>query len=204
MVHSWVVLVHGLLATIWLTIVLVGFAVWEIYDRTPGDNPSLVTNQPAARGHLELVMFVHPHCPCARASLSELKMILTIAKPELKVRVLFVRPVGADPGWVQGSLWDEALELPGVEVACDEDGAEAKQAQAIISGHVVLRDATGAVLFHGGITPGRNRVGSNPGRQSVMAWLRGERGATSTAPVFGCPLLCNRSCCAEENLTCPK
>ena len=39
-----------------------------------------------------LVMFVHPHCPCTRASLAELTAILTRCNGKVACRLVFVRP----------------------------------------------------------------------------------------------------------------
>jgi hypothetical protein len=191
MIPTRVVIRRTLPVSVWLVVAIAGFAAWENYDATPGDCPQPRAPQAIAKGPLQLTMFLHPHCPCARASLEELQAILSPPCPALHVRILFVRPVGAATGWEQSSLWDAASQLPGVQVGCDVDGAEAQQAGAIISGHVVLRDATGIVLFQGGITRGRNRSGDNPGRQAVTAWLHGETAAITTAPVFGCPLVSN-------------
>lgn len=191
MIPTRVVIRRTFLVSLWLVVAIAGFAAWENYDATPGDHPRPTTPQASAKRPLDLVMFVHPHCPCARASLEELKAIVSPPNPELRVRIVFVRPVGATVGWERSSFWDDALQIPGVQVGCDVDGVEAKQVGAKISGHVVLRDAHGTVLFQGGITRGRNRSGVNPGRQAVTAWLHGETAAITTAPVFGCPLVSN-------------
>jgi hypothetical protein len=195
-------LVLGALWVVWLGGIAAGFAVWEAYESTPGDAPQPAPTEHPAAGPWRLVMFVHPHCPCARASLGELRSLLAECPADVTVRVLFVRPVGVAEGWERGELWDAATEVPGVRVECDAGGAEARRAGATTSGHVVLYDAAGAVAFRGGITRARGRVGDSPGRRAVADILRGESGVDRAAPVFGCPLFAN--CGDEDTGTCPR
>src|SRR5882724_6512036 len=39
-----------------------------------------------------LIMFAHPHCPCTRASLSELARLLTQTPDKLNTYVVFLKP----------------------------------------------------------------------------------------------------------------
>jgi hypothetical protein len=141
------------LVAAWLGAVAAGFAAWEAYDSTPGDTPEQPEAIDAPAGPWELTMFVHPHCPCARASLGELRALLAEVPPGTGARVVFVRPAGVADGWERGELWDAAAELPGVRVECDPGGVEARRAGATISGHLVVHDGAGAVAFRGGIHP---------------------------------------------------
>jgi hypothetical protein len=109
------------------------------------------------------------------------------AAPDLSVRVVFVRPAGCPDGWERGGGWELAAGVPGAELACDTTGDEARRFGAETSGHAVLTDPAGAVVFRGGLTPARGRTGESPGRQAVLAWVNSGGGA-ETAPVFGCPL----------------
>lgn len=173
-------------AALWLASVGCGFWLWERYDSTPGltaePAPPSAPDAPAGGGW-NLTLFGHPRCPCFRASLGELADVIR-TNPELSVRVVFVCPPGA--GWERGDTWDVASRLPGVAVRGDP-GAEAKRLGAATSGHAVLTDPTGRVVFRGGLTPARGRTGASAGRQAVLAWTRTGNGAP-TAPVFGCPL----------------
>ncbi|HUR53184.1 MAG TPA: hypothetical protein VMZ71_03580 [Gemmataceae bacterium] len=74
-----------------------------------------------------------------------------------------------------------------MEVECDRDGATARKFGAETSGHAVLTDPTGRVVFRGGLTQARGRTGASEGRNAVTVWVSGGVGATVT-PVFGCPL----------------
>jgi hypothetical protein len=174
-------------AVAWLSSIAAGFWCWERYDTTPSSaGTAIVEASEPLRNHWQLTVFAHPYCPCTRAALRELTE-MTHAAPELSVRVLFVRPVGARGDWEHSDSWETAARIPGVEVTCDANGAEARRFGAETSGFAVLTDSTGRVVFRGGLTQARGRTGESAGRRAVLAWVSSGSGAT-TAPVFGCPL----------------
>lgn len=138
-----------------------------------------------------LVMFVHPHCPCTRASLSELEIILARCQQQQRTYVVFLQPGQFDDGWSQSGLWDYAQSLPQVTCHVDDDGREAKVFGARTSGQAVVYDAAGQLRFQGGITSSRGHAGDNVGRASLMAVLQRQEAkptAASNFCVFGCPL----------------
>ena len=55
------------------------------------------------------------------------------------------------------------------------------------SGHALLFDRDGHLLFSGGITPARGHEGDNFGASAIAARLAG-RPAPAETPVFGCPI----------------
>lgn len=173
-------------AVAWFGAIAIGFWVWERYDTTPGATGKPTVAAGEARDHWQLTFFAHPHCPCTRAGLGELAEI-TRSAPTLSVRVLFVRPPEARLGWEHGDSWDAATQLPGAKVTCDEGGGEARRLGAETSGFAVLANPDGHVVFRGGLTLARGRVGESAGRRAVLAWLNSGNGNPS-APVFGCPL----------------
>jgi hypothetical protein len=111
------------------------------------------------------------------------------------VRVCFFKPAGAADQWAQTGLWRDAAAIPGVQVQTDEDGVEAGRFQVQTSGHVVLYDARGQLLFGGGVTSERGHSGDNPGRTALTEWLGGAGAASSRVDVFGCSLLEPDSVC---------
>lgn len=188
---------------LWFGAVAAGFAAWERYDATPGNSlqPKLPQRHPAT-GRWELTMFTHPRCPCTRASLTELREILRRTHTDLDTRIVFVRPKGVAPDWERGELWDSAAEIPHVRVDCDMNGMEASSAGATVSGHVVLRNPAGEIVFRGGITKSRGRIGENTGRRIILALLQGDSVDHSETPTFGCPLFTPRECCEKEGVAC--
>src|ERR1700734_3391131 len=58
----------------------------------------LVTDKPT------LVIFVHPRCPCTRASLHELDGLLALTENRVSATVVFTIPDGVPAGWERGDL----------------------------------------------------------------------------------------------------
>lgn len=175
--------VWWLIGVAWLAAITGGLWAWERYDTTAGTDRPTATTAPVARWQLTVV--VHPHCPCARATMTELAEVCREVA-ELVVRVVFVRPPGSADGWEHGRLWDAAVRLDGVELQLD-DGSEARQLGAETSGLAVLAAPDGRIVFRGGLTRARGREGDSAGRRAVLDWVRGSTGPAA-APVFGCPL----------------
>jgi hypothetical protein len=136
-----------------------------------------------------LVMFVHPHCPCTRASLAELTAILTQCNGKIACRLVFVRPAEVAADWEQTDLWRTAKRLPGVDVVLDSTGDQARRFGAQTSGECFLYDARGRLLFHGGITQSRGHEGDNSGRQAIISLVEGRIAESNRTEVYGCALL---------------
>src|SRR5262249_51660441 len=142
--------------------------------------------------------FVHPRCPCSRATVANLARLLAHCPGPVEADVLFYRPGDAEEAWQPTDLWESAAAVPGVGVGWDEDGVEAARFGARTSGHVVIYDSEGVLRFKGGITSSRGHEDDNPGLDSAAAAL-GSALPGADHPVFGCPL--NSPCprCREED-----
>ena len=103
--------------------------------------------------------------------------------------IVFTLPKGVAPHWEQGELWQEATTIPGVHVITDQDGREAERFGVKGSGHVLLYQPSGRLVFSGGITPSRGHEGDNPGRSAVINLVLDGRSPVNQTPVYGCPLL---------------
>jgi hypothetical protein len=176
--------VWWLVGLAWLAAVAGGLWAWERYDTTAGADRPVGAPAPAT-ARWQLTVFVHPHCPCARATVTELAEVQREA-PELAIRIVFVRPPDTTDGWERGRLWDAAANLTVVNVTT-HDGSEARRLGAETSGIALLTQPDGRVVFRGGLTMARGREGDSAGRRAVVDWVQG-RVAPATAPVFGCPL----------------
>ena len=178
----------------WAICVVAGFGSLYIYKARPGAAGTTVARWPAAtrlaldRTRPNLVMLAHPHCPCTRASLRELAKLLARVRDRVRPHVVFVRPDGVADDWERTELWRSAAAIPGVTVAIDEHGDEARRFGIETSGHVVLYDATGTLLFRGGITASRGHEGDSFGQQRIVSLLTTHTADRSDAPVFGCGL----------------
>ena len=135
-----------------------------------------------------LVMFVHPRCPCSRASLEELAVLMTHCQNRLNVQIVFFKPRTFTTDWARTDLWESAARMPGVVPRVDSGGDEQQRFRARVSGEVFVYLPSGRLLFHGGITGGRGHVGENAGRTALESFLLRGEAATRTTPVFGCSL----------------
>jgi hypothetical protein len=179
---------------VWLAAVVFGSVWLWRYKSTPGAaGPaprSWPTEASIARttGMPTLVMFAHPWCPCTRASIGELAVVMSKAAGHVDAHVLFDRPSSEADDWTATDLWRSASAIPGVTVHIDRDGEEAARFGAETSGHVVLYDAEGRLRFSGGITNARGHAGDSEGRRAVLALVLHGDSNRSQAPVFGCSL----------------
>jgi hypothetical protein len=186
-----------LLAAAW--VIAVGSGLWAMfeYEMTPGEVAATPVVWPAAsvldlhRGHPTFVMFVHPHCPCTRASLDELMILATRRDKLMKTIVVFLKPTRFEQDWEKTDLWKTAASIPGATLFSDVAGKEIGRFGATVSGESLLYDPAGNLIFHGGITPSRGHRGDNAGLFAVEALVAGEATSLRQTPVFGCSL-CER------------
>lgn len=183
------------LGLLWLGGFLVGMKTLAAYDNTPGVPAAPPASWPAGTrfrrdsGKPTLMLFVHPRCPCSRASLSELEELMAQARGRLAVYVLFYRPSKYPRGWEQTDLWFHAAAIPGVTALPDPDGESAQAFGAATSGQAIFYDSAGRERFRGGITGARGQSGDNAGSRAILALVKGERADAPITPVFGCSLL---------------
>lgn len=183
-----------LTGTVWLMVVLAGALLLTQYSLSAGSAGSppqqwpTTSRVPLESGLPKLVLFLHPRCPCSRATLGELEQLMAHCQGRLSAEVLFIRPEGVAENWEKTDLWTTAEAIPGVEARADQDGVEARLFQAETSGQTLLYDASGHLLFHGGITLSRGHAGDNPGRSALEALLWHELVSPVPTPVFGCAL----------------
>jgi len=90
--------------------------------------------------------------------------------------------------WEIAGLWESVANMPGVKLSVDNDGIEARRFGSSTSGHVMLYNTQGQLVFSGGITAARGHSGENDGRSAIVALLTQGQAATDETPVFGCQL----------------
>ncbi|MGF1580943.1 MAG: hypothetical protein ACFCD0_16385 [Gemmataceae bacterium] len=185
------------LGVLWIGSVMIGFWCLWLYEWTPGvsSQPPFRwpkrTRLPLDRKYPTLVAFIHPHCPCSRATLSELKRALPPRVTGVRTHVVFRTPEEPSSNWTDTTNVRHARELPGASIWMDEAGHETKLFRATVSGHVVLYRPSGRRVFSGGITGSRGHEGANAGRTALMEWICDQASQVRETPVYGCPLFSN-------------
>jgi hypothetical protein len=191
---------------VWLMVVCGATILMTRYANTPGNDGPAPAAWPNGSHlsfdsiHGTLLMFVHPHCPCTRASLGELEQLLAEVSKPPTVQVAFVKPPATAPDWAATDLWRNASAILGVKVYLDSGGLEAQRFHAGTSGQTLLYGRDGRLRFQGGITLARGHAGDNPGRTALRELLREGHSHQVQTPVFGCGLF--ESQCQKGDVLC--
>jgi hypothetical protein len=186
----------GHLVIAWGVICVVGTSFLWRYESAPGavgEVPAHWPSQSALSRDANrdtLVLAIHPHCPCSRATIRELSRVMTRCQSGLNTLVLFVKPHEMPDDWAHTDLWSSAQAIPGVSVRQDVDGQEAQRFGAMTSGQCALYSRSGELLFEGGITFSRGHEGDNEGDDAIIDAVTSGHGSGPVAKtdVYGCPL----------------
>ena len=196
-------------SALWFAAICFGSVALLRYESRP-DEPNAALRMWPAQSKLRLnenlptlILFAHPKCPCTRATLGELSVLIARCSEKVATTVIFTKPADVDDNWVDTDLWRNAEAIPGVTVLRDDSGVEARRFGAVTSGEVMLYARDGKLLFHGGITDARGHAGDNEGRTAIALLLEGKRCNTTTTRVFGCRLFAGHSV-QPSQLTCPR
>ncbi len=147
-----------------------------------------------------LLVFVHPQCPCTRATISELSKLMTRHRADLATYVIVFAPATKPSDWNRSDIVDATRAIPGVTVVEDFQGAEANRFRVSTSGQTLLYDTAGHLTFSGGITGARGQEGDNPGLHSLISVIDNHstlnktvqkidtptKNSIKTSRVFGC------------------
>ncbi|PQO45433.1 hypothetical protein [Blastopirellula marina] len=150
-----------------------------------------------------LLVFLHPECPCSRATLDNLEPV--IRDRDIAVVVICLGQLDLDScedldhlGGCHSQLrrWSQ---YSNVNLVSDPVGQESDRFGAATSGYCLLFDGKGQLLYRGGVTSSRGHRGANAGVASLTTILDRSGPATDTYPVYGCPL--QEEQCKEPNLS---
>jgi len=189
--------VRAVLAAFALGAAVGGTAYAAVHDAAPGElgaAPRAWPSDTSLAAPLErpvLLVFVHPRCPCTRATMTELARLAPRLDGRVDVRVAAYRPASSSSDWAEGRVLDVARSLRDVALIDDVAGTEARRFDALTSGTALLYSARGELLFRGGITPGRGHEGDSAGGDAIVRLAGAERhggGGVVEARVFGCSL----------------
>lgn len=190
----------------WLGASGAGLAGLWRYSLTPAVTMAAPPSWPAGSSLLRtpdrfnLVMFLHPACPCSRASIEELGVLLSRSAGKISPNVVFFTPEEKQAEWNDSPLWRQAREIPGLRSTADSEGREASLFGAEASGETFVYDSRGNLVFHGGITLARGHSGDNDGLDAVLRLVIGRSAVAAEgvgssdnspperSPVYGCSL----------------
>lgn len=182
-----------LLSLLWLALIVVGFSFLADYDRLANKSAVHMKHWPLAsrikRSSMEktAVMFVHPLCPCTRASITEFCQLVTNF-PQLRP-VIVLSYVEPTTDWNRKVIWDRCNSIPGAKIVVDRDGNEINAFRASTSGETFIYNEAGQLLFSGGLTGFRGHEGDNQSLDIAESTANGDLCAPQETPVFGCSLV---------------
>lgn len=187
----------------WFVCTAIGWAAVMSYGATAGDPGTPPTQWPAGTAVVRrpdcanVVLLVHPRCPCTRASLRQLDVLAARITRPAQLHVLVLAPSSVADEWFRTDLPASAA-WPEANLVIDRDGAEAQRFGITVSGHVLVYDGSGRLTFSGGITGSRGHEGDNAGCDAAVAAIDGRTDGASRAPVFGCSIVGDCACAAGE------
>jgi hypothetical protein len=177
----------------WISGAAAGFYCLMIYEMTPGPAGAAPVSWPTTSslarisGVPNIVMAVHPKCPCTRSSLDVLEEIAVRSRGPMSARLLVYQSMKVCDGWDEPTL--RALsERKGLEIAFDPGGCEAERFGLSTSGATAVFDGRGQRQFIGGLNLARGRAEISRGGLAVLAVLAQQEPKDRSASAFGCPL----------------
>lgn len=190
----------------WLSAAGIGMWALHRHDTTAGGGAAAPTDWPAGSSlsrdatRYTLVVFLHPRCPCSRATVDVLTELVARAAAanagqRLAVTVCMDRPDGADESWDHTALWRKVRAVDGARLIADRNGVEAHRFGAATSGQSMLYNPAGKLLFSGGLTESRGEAGESAGMDAILRDIGGAPGRAANAaaaPVYGCELFDRR------------
>lgn len=187
-------LILSFIVILWLGIISYGFSVLLDYEFKVNSKSTAIKSWPDNSQLKQdprldtLLIFVHPHCPCSRASMAELDRLLTSFHQKLHTIVIFSKPAGKDDTWLKSDLWTKAQSLPGATIYVDDENKEAKLFMTNTSGEILLFKNNGTLVYHGGITSSRGHEGDSHGKALISNYLKTGHVPGEEGQAFGCSL----------------
>lgn len=182
-------------SVIWLGLLGFAYSLLVSYENTANKtevNPKLWPRESQLKFDKRkdnLIIFLHPRCPCSDSSLEELNKLMAKSPKSINVIAVFMSSEKQDKEtWLKGKLWKDIKANQEIKVFIDEKNTEIKRFKVNTSGEVLLYNSMGRLTYSGGISPARGHAGDNKGSQLIMKYLQGYKVQNAQSPVFGCLL----------------
>lgn len=190
-------------SAIWLLAIAVVFGAFAKYHSTAGagaNAPSTLPihtmcEQPDCKDY-HLLFFVHPGCPCTKASWYELERILPPISTRTHVTAIVVEYLNSIPAEDQTDVVKLIGASKNIDVVFLPENAVRNEFGVTTSGQCLLYNTSDILVFEGGVTPSRNHTGPNKGIEKIMSiagpaghqHLKPQLQTTQRTKVFGCGL----------------
>ncbi len=181
-------------ALLWIAAAVGGSLYIFFYESRPAPATAVAQVWPEQAGiarhadGFQLVMAVHPKCPCTRASVAELNKLMLASGSRVHAIALVTKPFELPDLWSESDVTARLREIPNVEVVRDLGGAKSSAFGAQNSGQTLLYDASGQLVFEGGITAFRGHEGPSVGGEMIAQIVAGHPAPRAHTKVFGCSL----------------
>ncbi len=178
---------------LWFSCTCIGLLALADHAGRPGQSARASALWPAqsklqkATNTFTLLTFLHPLCPCSRASLAELARIQGAAGDHLAITVVIGLPQGLVAADAREMI-ETVQHIPGAQIVLDPDDVETRRFGCYTSGQALLYSPEGKLRYQGGITGSRGHEGDNAGKSALLAALEQTAPAAASAPVYGCCL----------------
>jgi hypothetical protein len=112
---------------------------------------------------------------------------MVFIKDRTRVYIVFSSLKSRSKDLAKSDIWVQAHSIIGVnEIFQDESDFESKIFGAETSGHTLLYDPQGNLVFSGGLTPERGHMGDSVGRDAILEWLNNQSQPLVTSAIYGC------------------
>lgn len=189
--------------TIWISICAFLTAQLVEFGTKPGEQALVMNNFPAAsklklaNGKFTIVAFLHPQCPCSKASVAELEELMEKCGQNANAYALFLKPVGCLEKFAKSDLFEQTSKIKNVQSIVDENGQEADIFGSRTSGQMMVYNPEGHLVFSGGITSARGHFGENRGLDAAIQSISEQKKPTpntfNCTDVYGCPLFASNT-----------
>lgn len=179
---------------IWSALLLTGHLVLFEYEMTasPLANTKRVFPQKSivqiAKGRQNIILFLHPMCPCSMASVDEFHELMRAGEKDSVGTVVAFMPHDMQSEWALQPVFSRLKRIRNVSIVYDSNGAQADLFGATTSGHVLIYDGRGILQFSGGITASRGHSGDNANFELAKKSIHDRNPKFVTTPVLGCAL----------------
>jgi hypothetical protein len=174
----------------WGCVLAGGFGLLIRYEATPAQTgaPPAGENATFRDGKsFSVVIGLHPHCPCSRATVAELLKIYSHVPDKTKITALVFKPGSEPDSWIE-CVSLSTLQKMNATIVVDTDGGRAAALGLNTSGQIQIYSPQGKLLYNGGITGARGHAGDNIGESRALALIREEIQSAESAPTFGCSI----------------